>query len=425
MRVRWSRIHAELGLAPVELTYELVVRAVEQRVRENDDLDWKQILPVDLDRKHKEFAKDVAAMANTRGGLIVFGVRDKEEQAVQLTPVPTGERERQRLRALVASHIRPLVAGLEIESLTVQPGANGFIVVSIPASPDAPHVVGERNEMGVPFRHGPHTQWMSEHQLERAYRDRFARQAGEVATLAGLVEDLEQQIDLDLGVWLAVVARPLTPLPAVLDRPDRAEVPATMIAASRLAARMCPRPTRRPNVFLGTDGDLVNNPRVGLRRWVVRSNYYAAPGASTDLIHIELHHDGSSAIGVGVSRWASRENFPDFHGVPTRIVESAMVEAVATTAAHARGRGHGGPVLVRATLLRPDSGLPFGAVDNHSGGFSTPSMNLIAHSRAPRAISPVEAEFAADAEPVPLRAAARQLTEDLLHQFGIPQTSVS
>lgn len=45
--------------------------------------------------------------------------------------------------------------------------------------------------MGVPFRRGPHTEWMSEHQLERAYRDRFARQAGEAEPMAALFADVD------------------------------------------------------------------------------------------------------------------------------------------------------------------------------------------------------------------------------------------
>ncbi|MFJ9675264.1 helix-turn-helix domain-containing protein [Streptomyces sp. NPDC101221] len=47
------------------------------RLAEFDDLDWKEHLPQPpRDGRWNELAKDVAAMANTRGGLIVFGVRD-------------------------------------------------------------------------------------------------------------------------------------------------------------------------------------------------------------------------------------------------------------------------------------------------------------------------------------------------------------
>ena len=82
------------------------------------------------------------------------------------------------------------------------------LAVSVPASPDAPHVVGERNEMGIPFRHGPHTEWMSEHQLERAYRDRFNRQADDAEALTRLRGDLNRKrLDLQRR-GMAVAGRP-------------------------------------------------------------------------------------------------------------------------------------------------------------------------------------------------------------------------
>lgn len=65
-----------LGMTPCELVYAHVRAAVEQGVAEAEALDWKQALPPSDDRKRKEFAKDVAAMANARGRLIVFGVAE-------------------------------------------------------------------------------------------------------------------------------------------------------------------------------------------------------------------------------------------------------------------------------------------------------------------------------------------------------------
>src|ERR1700730_2132079 len=103
MAITWSRIHAELGLPPRPLSHDMVAQAVTQHMRENDDLDWKQDLawkkqdlpPEEKEKKKREFAKDVAAMANSRGGLIIFGVSEKNEEAVELTGVPNDERERQ------------------------------------------------------------------------------------------------------------------------------------------------------------------------------------------------------------------------------------------------------------------------------------------------------------------------------------------
>lgn len=145
MAIMWSRIHVELGLSPRPLTHDMVVQAVTQHVRENEDLDWKKDLawkkkdlPPDVkEEKKQEFAKDVAAMANTRGGLIIVGVSEHNEEAVEAIGVLNDERERQNLRALAWQRVRPLVDGLVIEPLSDEAGERGLIVVSVPASPDS------------------------------------------------------------------------------------------------------------------------------------------------------------------------------------------------------------------------------------------------------------------------------------------------
>jgi hypothetical protein len=277
MAIMWSRIHVELGLSPRPLTHAMVAQAVAQRVRENEDLDWKQDMawkkdvPADVKEKKKwEFAKDVAAMANTRGGLIVFGVKEENEEAVELTGVPNDERERQNLRSLAWQRVRPLIDGLVIEPLIDEAGAQGLIVVSVPGSQDSPHVVGERNEMGVPYRDGSETRWMTESQLERAYRDRFARRADDRAALSALIDDLVSEIRLESGVWVAVSARPVAPMPLALGRPEREQVSATMNEMRRLAAEIYPpsddgRSIGRIKVISELGDHVVNNARAGLR----------------------------------------------------------------------------------------------------------------------------------------------------------------
>lgn len=428
MTAKWSRIHAELGLAPSDLTFDAVCRAVLEGVREADDLDWKQGLPADVEKKRKEFAKDVAAMANSRGGLIVYGVREEDERAVDLTPVPTGERERQRLRALATSHIRPLVAGLEITALDDGSPDTGLLIVSVPASPDAPHVVGERNEMGVPFRHGPHTEWMSEHQLERAYRDRFARHAAEASAVTAMIDEAERQLDQEKCTWLIVASQPLSPLPPSIERPTREEATAAVMAALPLAHQIDPQNNKRVRVLQELSSDAVNNPRVGLRRWVMRYNNYAEPGVPSDLIHIELHHNGATTVAIGISRWMQDASQADgnFTRIPTRVLDSALIDALAISTANLRSRTHTAISLISAHLKPSQQEKPFAAVDNHFGhNLYSANMSIVPGSRTTMHITPAEAEFSADATPETLRAVARQLSEDLLHQFAVARSSIS
>lgn len=66
----WTPLHRGLGDISSELTYSHIQQAVEQKVEESAELDWKSTLPltpgkgVSPDRKEKEryeLAKDIAA----------------------------------------------------------------------------------------------------------------------------------------------------------------------------------------------------------------------------------------------------------------------------------------------------------------------------------------------------------------------------
>jgi hypothetical protein len=96
--VLWSRVHAQLGEAPTELTFAMLEAAVGQGVAEAEDLDWKARLPGREDGELDEFAKDMAAMANTSGGLIVYGVGEERGtgRANSLTKVDAAEGTQRR-----------------------------------------------------------------------------------------------------------------------------------------------------------------------------------------------------------------------------------------------------------------------------------------------------------------------------------------
>ncbi|MGH3623132.1 MAG: hypothetical protein ACRDQ5_15270 [Sciscionella sp.] len=65
-------MHEHLGDLAGELTFDMVQRAVADRLAESDELGWKEALPPQVGRWN-EFVKDAAAMANTRGGLLIHG----------------------------------------------------------------------------------------------------------------------------------------------------------------------------------------------------------------------------------------------------------------------------------------------------------------------------------------------------------------
>lgn len=77
----FTALHRVLGVAPGPLTADLLDDAVARGIEEASDLDWKSELPPKKGLSQTDFPKDVAAMANSGGGVIVFGVLESQKAA--------------------------------------------------------------------------------------------------------------------------------------------------------------------------------------------------------------------------------------------------------------------------------------------------------------------------------------------------------
>lgn len=113
-------------------------RMVEERLEETTRLDFKRQFPEP--GKNDDLAKDVAAMANTDGGVIVYGIeQDKMGRAKELRPFTvSGAGERV---ALVAQSWldEPLTVPSVYSIPCEEDGTTGFLVVEVPPSDRAPH----------------------------------------------------------------------------------------------------------------------------------------------------------------------------------------------------------------------------------------------------------------------------------------------
>jgi hypothetical protein len=76
-----------LGARLDEIGEQHLGNLVAGRVREDAELDFKQDRYGNTDQQRRDLAGDLAAMGNSRGGLIVIGIRDDNDVAAELTPV--------------------------------------------------------------------------------------------------------------------------------------------------------------------------------------------------------------------------------------------------------------------------------------------------------------------------------------------------
>lgn len=161
---RFTALHRALGLPPSPLTDELLDAAVAAGVTEASDLDWKSELPPAKGLPQTDFPKDVAAMANSGGGVIVFGVHESQKAATERVDVGELDEAYERsLRSAAITAISPPVFGLYVHRL----GADGnrAVVVEVPTSIDGPHLIYKHDYFAAPVRNDSDTVWMKERQV--------------------------------------------------------------------------------------------------------------------------------------------------------------------------------------------------------------------------------------------------------------------
>lgn len=154
-------------------------------VRECAWLDAKgQPYQLDQPKSAAELAKDVAALANTGGGVIVVGLRTRREGSSEVIdevrPVPAGLIDRDRYRKLVRERVFPFVR--DFSTWWLQAGdERGLLVIDVPAQlpRDKPFVVSgspgsgvvDACSVAVPLRDDDGTHWLSSQELHRLLTD--------------------------------------------------------------------------------------------------------------------------------------------------------------------------------------------------------------------------------------------------------------
>lgn len=108
------------------------------RLVETERLDLKRDMPPRNDRGTKAIATDLAAFA-LNGGQVIVGVDEGPPTA--LTPIDlAGQRE--RIEQIARHRIDPPVA-CAVAEIPARTEGRGYVIIEIPASPQAPHAVDE------------------------------------------------------------------------------------------------------------------------------------------------------------------------------------------------------------------------------------------------------------------------------------------
>ncbi|MEU4253493.1 ATP-binding protein [Amycolatopsis sp. NPDC026612] len=422
MASTWTRIHEHLGLRPGPLSVENVLDAARDGLREADVLDWKGVLPQPpRDGAWNEFAKDVAAMANTRGGLLIYGVSDD----LELDGIDPAAADVRKYGQWLRNHVRPFLVDVDYLVLTSPSEQKSFLVVDVPASEFAPHSVTgtaardkDQNAFVVPYRDHDHTAWMEEHQIARAYRERFAGQQRHDQALSALWAAARDLVVEPVGeeAWVIFAAQPIRPVPRLAGEVARVDV--AVIVEKAFAAAVEIRTTRGEVVpVLYNAGANRNNPRVGLRSWVVSNAVASGDRDALRGVYVQLGHDCSVVFAVNVSTKTYREDGPTgVHVVNAEVVDVAAGEFIALAQELGRHLYIESPLGIHAGLAaREGTALAYECATRDGLGHFTASRS----SRKPRRIQPWTTEIIPNGSVETTRGAAEELASALLNQFGV------
>lgn len=396
----FTPLHRLLGRPPGPLDDELLAAAVSAGISETDDLDWKSELPPAKGLPQTDYPKDIAALANSGGGMIVYGVEEQQKAATARHHVGEFTESHERsLHSAAVTAITPPVFGLEIHQLGTDPRA---VAVLVPASVDGPHMIYRNDYFGAPLRNNADTVWMKERQIEAAYRARFDEQRRSSEALTSLYTEIGAGRRTADRAWLIAVASPR--VPSALNRPTKDEARAIFSRASEITQS-----------FGWTDGvhplhnvDSVN-PRPGLRRWVALPLH---PGDWREA-QATVHRNGAvtlaAAIGGHPSGPASR-----FEGaqIEARGIEAAIADFAGLLRATAEARHHDEyDVAVGIEWTGPDSLtiLTIGPWNQTYDGVSTPLATFI----------PVQTTVNAAAPSEDFQQQVHAMAEDCINQGGV------
>lgn len=137
-----------LGKSIKDVVPEDIKSLKSNEVRESKDLEYKLRLPAGNYEGKRAFLEDVSAMANTIGGTIVYGIKEKKVEKGQNTGIPDSiegvhdlnfDHEKRRLESLLRDSLEPAITQVTMKELMVDSAQ--IVLLGVPRSLLAPHMV--------------------------------------------------------------------------------------------------------------------------------------------------------------------------------------------------------------------------------------------------------------------------------------------
>lgn len=405
--LRLPRIEALLGVSTAEADEAALQRLIDGSVREDEDLEFKSGLYGGREQDKRELAKDVAGLANHRGGLLIIGMSEDQGIAARLTAVALSEDAELRMRQVIGDLISPAP---QIDLRPVPSAGNsevGYYLLAVPPSPLAPHAVRINDALRYHRRDGTRTRPLYESEVADAYRSRFATATSRQQRLDEAVNQCRQAHFRQQGTWLLLGVSPQVP----------GEMGWGADALRGVREWMQVALDGLPH-GLALSGTQAHHIQPGYRRFVLGDRFAGDQPVSL-YYHLELHRDGTAAAAVNVHLEIEHGQTRHLSGTSDQwltLEVVALLQLLSGVAVELAGCWGDGTVHAE---LRPADGQHLQILSQHGIGEAYRAHALMSQVM-PVSLRSVALDEVAQ-EPGGRLIAAKGLVEDLLSAFGFAE----
>ncbi len=281
---------------------EIVNAVTSGALEESAIFDAKKELP----SKNQEIAKDIAAMAND-GGVLIYGIgEDAHDQPTILNPIPlTGQPE--RVTSIVQTSIAEPPAIVISMIQTAADPSKGYLIVVVPASERAPHMVVVKGEYRYYGRTATGNTPLTEAEVARLYERRQRWEVDWESLLAKEIGQSPFSPHADFA-YLYLIARPVLQNEGLLDQAVRTGQTIQGVLHDLVTL------VRGHNIFpQGYEPDF-DTPR----RWIQRAEgflgklYFPDPSNPGEALNLQIDLDGSAHLFCGRAAERQGERFEFF-----------------------------------------------------------------------------------------------------------------
>lgn len=370
-------------------------------IEENQDLELKELVG-DAKGDRREFAVDVAALANGGGGLLAVGIaEDGTGAASEVVGIPADGDTALRFEQILASLVQPPLA-MSVHRVPLASGRE-VVLVAVEGGPIRPHAVLDgSSKLSYPVRRGRKKEYLTEAEVADSYSRRFASADRRALDLADLHAEFAASLNVEQQVWITVSLLP-----------------------SNLGFG-----SMRPNLHVETKTWLGTLDFVSDSWWNTRIGYQSVQGAD-DLAfpnrRLSLRIDGAGAAAWGsLTYWMNGtdtslnpvDGEPPRFGDSVTTVLSRIVDALTVLSSHARYVGATGSADVAVQLITTadcrshllGAGQSAGSVRRYNQ-----STEIVGNTRTSRRTVDLSA---LPADPAALLQAATMLSLDMISEYG-------